>query len=149
MTEMEFSDQEWAEIFQEFRHLVISHGFASWDEAMTEALTEEEETLNPLRLLSKYCVGFMHFLKIRSSRNLSTIQTNMNEIIKTESRHKLEFLVKHPFYDQEFDLFDGTNSDEFVIELGEFLKALNGQDNGYFDEPPPEDDPNDINKFER
>lgn len=136
MVAFDFDEQDWTELFEEFRQLVITSGFSAWDQSMIEALAEDDEILISGRaLLLQYGFELTRFLKVRSQDNLSKLQTRMGEMIGTSDGGRVRGAVVRTLAGAELSVLSGEPSDDLIRELSAFLFDVSGEDGGYFDDP--------------
>jgi hypothetical protein len=141
-----FEDNDWDDILEELRVLVISSGFGHWDEAMF-AHIEEEGELNPRSVLIYYLDEFMAFLSVRSTDRLKKLSDRLGDYVSLESGEPLRgasLVIERRQADipedrlrrREIDLLEGETSDAFIKELWTFRVAIVGEGPPeYFNEP--------------
>jgi hypothetical protein len=130
---------DWDELFAEFRLLVISNGFAAWDAAAVLALAEEEASgSRPRYQLLRYCEWFMAFLKIRHSVSLEEMQSRLRLLVHTAEGEDVIGAAVIPDGESALrprqSLLQQPPSDILVHEVVAFIKAISGENDGYFEQ---------------
>lgn len=135
-----FDDDDWQELLAELRLIVIGAGFTDWDASMIRSLGEDRDDADlPLldrddsrRMLFSYIKGLQVFLSVRSSRSLSRLQVEYQNLLEGEGRSDVR--LADPAGGRGISLFEGRPSDHLVDEIEAFVRALN-EDDSYFDGP--------------
>lgn len=147
MDSKEFSEEEWQEVFDEFRMLVVRAGYSDWDTSAMEALADETDegdgrrydrpsAIAPVEQLRHYAAAFRRFLKARSRAARSERLGQLGELLHTESGEPVQdFLVDFEGHDRA--IFKGDDDPDGMIEmLGRFLDELDGKDGAFWTDGP-------------
>lgn len=145
MNREDFSDEEWQEVFDEFRLLVVRAGYSDWDASAMEALADETGEAGDTRYervsalpaagqLHRYAAAFMRFLKARSRTARDDRRGQLGRLLHSESGAPVEdFMVD--FEGRERAIFGGDDDpDGMIATLANFLAELDGDDGAFWNE---------------
>jgi hypothetical protein len=137
----EFSEEDWRNILEEFRLLVVRAGYADWDASMAAALSEAEEDrerFDPLprqpavESLRNYTAAFMRYLKARSRYTLDERRHELGNLLHTTSGAPVEDFVLD-IDGREYSIFAGEDDPDSMIEvLQRFLAELHGENTDFW-----------------
>ena len=97
-----FDDEEWQFLLDELRMLVVRAGFADWDSAMAQCLTEPDEETAPVDALiapsphtqlRNYTERFMRFLKVDSAWARERRRETLGSLVQTPDGLRAEGAV--------------------------------------------------------
>lgn len=133
----EFDQEEWQQILDEFRLLVMQSGFSDWDSAMVQALDEagvmdpdrelQSHTRSPVDQLRFYAREFTYFLKTRSNWAQDHRSNELSELLRTESGDVVKSCIVD-FHGRRISLSE-TNGDidKMINFLGQLQLELSGE----------------------
>lgn len=142
-----YSDRDWQEILDEFRLLVARAGFADWDRATADALSETgDDELDrrdsfsadgaPLEQLRRYAVEFTRFLKARSRWTLDEDRRRLAHLLTATDGQQIDDIkVVFDDRDETRSLYERVDDTDAMIEdLGRFVDELYGEDRYFWDD---------------
>lgn len=144
MNSEDFNEDEWQDVFDEFRLLVVRAGYSDWDASAMEALADEtdardrrydrSEAMSQVEQLRRYTAAFMRFLKVRSRYAREERLGQLGKLLHTESGEPVtDFIVDFAGHDRL--IFKGDDDPDAMIEtLGRFLAELHGEDGAFWDD---------------
>ncbi len=146
MDTREFSEEEWQDVFDEFRLLVQRSGYANWDLAMELAIEERragaadssieaadanEPALSDLRL---YASEFMLFLKSRSHWTLNQQRERLGSLLLTEEGDPVDTFEVEFGEDRRSLSGESEEVDAMIEFLRSFVAMIHGDDGGFWED---------------
>lgn len=151
MDTQDFTNDEWQDMLDEFRLLVMRAGFADWDAAMAVALNDFGDLdgrripigaeaaifeLPAIERLRLYARQFMTFLKSGSRWPIDENRARLAGLLRTENDTPVDNIFVS--FNERREPIDARADDiaAMVDEIGRFLNELHGEDTGFWDDTP-------------
>lgn len=153
MDTQDFTDDEWRDMLDEFRLLVVRAGFADWDAAMALALDDFEGLDGrrfavgiggeavvfdglPVERLRIYARQFMTFLKSGARWSVDENRGRLARLLRTENDTPVEGVFVS--FDDQRAPIDARAGDitAMVDEVSRFLSEIYGEDTAFWDDEP-------------